>query len=329
MPVVSVRIHHSQFPDHVRRDLLKSLRTRQVNHKFHYDSIKQAQQWLALHESYSPARTDPRCLEIYDKSFQFAAEKIGTQPVHLIGLGCGGGQKEGQLLELFAARGTTVHFSASDVSPALVIVAQQRAAQIIGAEHCDALVCDLQTADDLPEVLNDLSVTGARRIITFFGLIPNFEPQTILGKLCAIMRPNDFLLFSANLAPGPDYHAGVERILPLYRNELTRDWLMTFLRDLGVEERDGQVTFEIEEIARLKRITASFQFSRERQLRVDDETFRFEPGETIRLFFSYRHTPATIRALLQEQGIQVAEQWIAPSEEEGVFFCRKTTVSGK
>jgi len=44
-----VAIHSSQFPESVRRDLLESLRTRQVNHKFHYDTAKQTQKWLALH----------------------------------------------------------------------------------------------------------------------------------------------------------------------------------------------------------------------------------------------------------------------------------------
>ena len=33
--IANVAIHASQFPDAVRRDLLESLRTRQVNHKFH------------------------------------------------------------------------------------------------------------------------------------------------------------------------------------------------------------------------------------------------------------------------------------------------------
>ena len=56
-----IAIHPSQFPEQVRRDLLESLRTRQVNHKFHYDSIKQTQKWLALHGAYSPSRTDPEC----------------------------------------------------------------------------------------------------------------------------------------------------------------------------------------------------------------------------------------------------------------------------
>ena len=48
--VANVTIHASQFPEAVRRDLIESLRTRQVNHKFHYDSVKQTHQWLALHQ---------------------------------------------------------------------------------------------------------------------------------------------------------------------------------------------------------------------------------------------------------------------------------------
>ena len=40
-------------------------------------------------------------------------------------------------------------------------------------------------------------------------MIPNFEPQIILPKLATLVRPKDFLLFSANLAPGKNYAAGV------------------------------------------------------------------------------------------------------------------------
>ncbi len=62
MPITAnIIIHESQFPENVRRDLLASLRTRRVNHKFHYDSVKQTQKWLALHQIYSPSRNDENC----------------------------------------------------------------------------------------------------------------------------------------------------------------------------------------------------------------------------------------------------------------------------
>ena len=103
--LVQVAIHASQFPEKVRRDLLESLRTRRVNHKFHYDSVKQTQKWLALHQAYSPSRTDADCAATYDRSFAAVAERIEAGRVHLIGLGCGGGQKDTRLLKLLRDSG--------------------------------------------------------------------------------------------------------------------------------------------------------------------------------------------------------------------------------
>ena len=98
-----VAIHASQFPENVRRDLLESLRTRRVNHKFHYDSVKQTQKWLALHQAYSPSRNDADCRAIYERGFAAAAAQIKAASVHVIGLGCGGGQKDTRLLKLLKA----------------------------------------------------------------------------------------------------------------------------------------------------------------------------------------------------------------------------------
>ena len=76
-----------------------------MNHKFHYDSVKQTQKWLALHQAYSPARNDADCRAIYDRAFKAAAAKIKSKRVHVIGLGCGGGQKDTRLLKLLKKPG--------------------------------------------------------------------------------------------------------------------------------------------------------------------------------------------------------------------------------
>jgi L-histidine Nalpha-methyltransferase len=324
--LVQVAIHASQFPENVRRDLLESLRTRQVNHKFHYDSVKQTQKWLALHQALSPSRTDADCAATYDRGFAEAAARVQAARVHLIGLGCGGGQKDARLLKLLQTSGGTLFYTPSDVSAAMVLVARQTARAVIPEEACFPLVCDLASAEDLPAALDALHVPEAARLITFFGMIPNFEPQVILPRLAALVRPADYLLFSANLAPGPDYGAGMQSILPLYDNALTRDWLMTFLLDLGAETSDGELRFVVEDDpggSGLKRVAAYFRFLRSREIRVDGQRFLFSAGEAIRLFFSWRHTPALVRTLLSPHGLRVAAQWITKSEEEGVFLvCR-------
>jgi uncharacterized SAM-dependent methyltransferase len=323
---VQVAIHASQFPDNVRRDLLESLRTRRVNHKFHYDSVKQTQQWLALHQAFSPSRTDADCAATYDRSFAAVAEVAArgvARRVHLIGLGCGGGQKDTRLLKLLQDSGRKAFYTPSDVSTAMVLVAWQAATAVVSPQDCFPLVCDLSSADDLPAVLDALPAPDAARLITFFGMIPNFEPQVILPRLASLLRPADSLLFSANLAPGPDYAAGVQRILPLYDNALTRDWLMTFLLDLGVAATDGELHFTVEDDpngSSLKRVAAYFRFVSPREIQVDTQRFQFAAGESIRLFFSWRHTPALVRGLLGEHGLKVLDEWITQSGEEGVFL---------
>jgi L-histidine Nalpha-methyltransferase len=317
--VANVTIHESQFPDAVRRDLLESLCMRRVNHKFHYDSVKQTQKWLALHQIYSPTRNDADCRTIYEKGFQAAAEKIQAKRVHVIGLGCGGGQKDTRLLKLLKSRGKEIFYTPCDVSSAMVLTARQTALSILPEKNCFPFVCDLATTDGLQESL----ATRHPTLVTFFGMIPNFGPREILPKLASLIDKNDFLLFSANLAPGKNYAAGMKKILPQYDNVLTRDWLMTFLFELGIEKNDGELRFAVEEGGfGLKRVVVRFQFSRARQITVNDDSFKFRRSESIRLFFSYRYTPERVCNILAKFGLEICDQWIAKSEEEGIFLCR-------
>jgi hypothetical protein len=115
----------------------------------------------------------------------------------------------------------------------------------------------------------------------------------------------------------------VERIRPLYENELTREWLIQFLLDAGVEREDGTIQFAVESDEAglgLLRIVAWFEFARPRAIEIDGERFAFEAGARIRLFFSYRHTPGLVEKLLHSHGMTVEESWVTPSGEEGVFL---------
>ena len=317
---VNVRIHPSQFPENVRRDLLASLRRRKINHKFHYDSVKQAQKWLALHQRHSPARNDADCRAIYEKSFRAAAATFEAARVHVIGLGCGGGQKDARLVKRLKAVGRGVYYTPCDVSVALVLTACRAVRAAAPDGYCFPFVCDLATAGDLPGCLATLHPS----LITFFGMIPNFEPREILSRLASLLRPDDFLLFSANLAPGQNYARGMEKILPQYDNALTRDWLMTFPRDLGIETGDGQLRFSIENGGSgLKRVVVRFHFRRSRRIELEGHPFRFRKGDALRLFFSYRYTPDRVETVLKKYHLEVCDRWIAKSGEEGVFLCRR------
>jgi hypothetical protein len=306
-----------------------------INHKFHYDSVKQAQKWLALHETYSPTRNDENCRVLYENSFKAAVAKIKPKRVHVIGLGCGGGQKDTRLLKLLKSRAKEIFYTPCDVSSAMVLTARQTALAVLPANNCFPLVCDLATADDLSRGrraggLNFFGTAARRRsrklarLVTFFGMIPNFEPHQILPRLAALVYRDDFLLFSANLSPGKNYAAGIEKVLPQYDNLPTRDWLMTFLLDLGVKKTDGTLNFTIEAGGfGLKRIVARFHFTHARGIEIGKRRFEYHGGDSIQLFFSYRYTPEHVCKVLAGHGLEICEQRIAKSEEEGVFLCRR------
>jgi len=323
----NISIHESQFPENIRRDLLASFHARKINHKFHYDSVKQTQKWLALHQIYSPSRNDKNVRAIYEQSFQAAAAKIKSKMVHVIGLGCGGGQKDTRLLKLLKSRGKEIFYTPCDVSTAMVLTACQTALAVLPGENCFPFVCDLATIKALSETVGLARCavpTDAIQLVTFFGMIPNFEPREILPKLAPLIRPEDFLLFSANLASKKNYAAGIKKILLQYDNAPSRDWLMTFLLDFGIEKSDGELKFEIATgNFGLKRFVANFHFKRARQIGIEDEFFNFKSGEKIRLFFSYRYTPELVRKILGKHKLEVCEQRIAKSQEEGVFLCRR------
>lgn len=327
---VAVSIHPSQFPRAVEAALRDSLRARRMQHKFHYDTPKQALRWLRLHEALSPARTDPEAGRLYDAAFAEGIAALGSaRNVAVISLGCGGGQKEAQLLQLLSASRpeATLRYVPVDVSVALALTARAAALEAgLKAEAIRPLVADLGLAEDWKSALAGVLEEESRRVVCFFGMLPNFLPSFALASLAGFLRPSDLLIVSANLAPGPDYAAGVARVLPQYDNRLTREWLWSVLLDLGVERDAGEMSFRIApcpEGSGLLRIESAVTFTRAVRIEFAGEVFDYEAGGRFELFFSYRHTPERLAALLAPHGVVVRSHGSNASGEEGVFVCAR------
>lgn len=326
---VAVHIHPSEFPGALEAALEASLRQRRMPPRFLYDTPKRTRLWLRVQEAYSPAATDPSGRRIYELASAAAVRAVGNAAsVTVVALGCGSGQKDAQLLgQLLAAGSRPVRFVPVDVSPGLVLMAREAAlAAGVRANACAPLVMDLAAVADWDRALAAVLAPKDRRLVTFFGLLPNFTPGTVLGRLAALLRPGDALLASANLAPGPDYRAGVERIRPLYDNPLTREWVLAVLLDLGIEREDGELVFRVADCPEgsgLRRVEFDFVFRRSCALEHAGRTHRFDRGEPFQLFFSYRHTPQRVAEGLRPHGLAVAEAWVNDAGEEGVFRCRR------
>lgn len=323
---VNVFIHPSQFPAAVAEQLRESLRARRMNHKFHYDTPRQAAAWLRVHEAYSPARRDADCGQMYALAFADVAKRLANvNELDVVSLGAGGGQKDAVLLRALLASNPTLRcqYISVDVSAGLSLVSRAAAVEAgVPSKDCLPMVMDLTVEPDWAGALSGVTRSGVRRVICFFGMLPNFESEWVFARLAQMIGHGDVLLVSANLAPGPSYADGVAQVRPQYDNELTREWLLTSLLNIGVERGDGVVSLGIEEWPQgsgLLRLKGEFTFAQARTIRCEGETFSFVAGDGFQLFFSYRYTPDILETLFRQQRMRVAAAWLNPAGDEGLF----------
>lgn len=327
-PCVSVAIHPSLFPEAVHARLRASFQTRRIHGAFHYDTARRAHRWMQVHATHSPAVTADDARSIYDQAARESVVGLTPDAWGCIGLGCGSGHKEARVAAALAARGSSVTYLPLDVSVPLVLISREAALAQLPNLTVHPIAADLTDVSDLCAVIDPLLPSGAGRFFTLFGMLPNFEPEFIFGRMASWLSPGDRLLFSANLAPGPDLEAGVRMVLPQYDNPETKAWLRTLLEDHGVSADCGSVVFHIEPVHGFPgcaRIAADWVVSQSSVLVLDGESFPLLPGERLRLFFSCRHTPGSIEFGLRSHGLRLAQSWIAGSGEEGVFYVERLT----
>jgi len=323
MSLVPIHFHSSRFPGAVAKRWHDSLARREMDHGFHYLTHRQAMRWLAVHEAYSPARTDPGCLEIYHQAFDHVAHTVSQSDMAVIGLGCGGGHKEAQLLQILEKAGRRPSFVACDTSSDLVLTALERTSVATGIrQQSPALVADLREASDLGPVW-DRWTGRVPRLFTFFGMLPNFLPGEVLPVIAGWLRPGDVLLLGANLAPGPNYQSGCDKILPLYDNGPTRAWLSGVLEDLGIPRGDFSLECGVADRAGLKRVEVWAEFLRGVEVEMDGKRYAYGKGDRMRLFFSNRHTPELVKNQVESAGMKWGQGWISGSGEEGVWAVTK------
>ena len=294
-------VHPSQSASQVEAERAECIRQRSVAAKFHYETDRQAALWLKLHERHA---SSGEMIQPYTEAARALASIWPYSDGSLIALGCGGGEKDIAILKPLP-KGT--RFVPTDVSKPLVLKAVQ-----IAGEAATPLVFDLATADDLLEFLNQHA--GPNRIYTFFGIIPNFPPRVILSRLRRLLRPEDRLLLSANLAPN-----GMEPILPQYDNDETREWLAEFPKAHGAGK--GEVKITVKTDGDLQHFAAHFHFQEQCVMEANGKHFEFCPGDSLQLFMSYRYTVESLADTLESYGIAIEDSFLTTNGEEGVFIC--------
>ena len=344
--VVEVAFHESELPGAFAARLVEGLRARALPGEWLYHYPAQARLWLAYHQAYSPSRADPAMAGLYREAFARALESIGDSPPHAVSLGCGGGQKDGELIALVLKKavlkntalkdamlkGATPEdsplYTPVDASPALVLEAALHVGRRFPTLPIRPLVADLSGNPDLVGRLASVEKARMPRLFTCFGMVPNMDAKGFPAYLAALLSPADVLLVSANLSP-----AGLEadraRILPQYDNPEARRWYLAALEAVGIRESDVALTVAAQPLAggnftgedSAWRIVVEARFAREKAIQLFGEEVGFAEGERLRVFHSNRFTVQALGEVLERAGLHPHQQWLHPSGEEGIFRC--------
>ncbi len=322
MPV-TLTFHDSQYPSRVAEQLCQGLRAKRLSGKFLYESPAQAQRWLMYHQAYSPSRTESALLSLYQQSFQAALRTLSSEALHYISIGCGGGAKDSLFLQSATPLCPTLFFTPMDISAALVIETMRRLHHTLGDLPSFPLVIDLEAEPDLTPFLELHETPDMRRLLTCFGMIPNFDYQTFLPYIRRLMRPSDVLLLSVNLSPTPYPDAGPHTI-PQYDNPPARAWFIGLLENLGFSAADLDLCIDAKALrldGHVWQIRAAARFLRQVELSLYEASFTFHHGEWLHLFFSNRFTPQVMPRILADAGLTVIDTFLFESQEEGIYLC--------
>jgi len=320
---IPVKIHESAKAKFLLDGMKESLLKRQIDPKFHYINLQQAQDWLFLHRKYSPYATSEKVKKIYADAFQWMAIELAGSQTHLTSIASGDARKEAQLLKELQKTVVVVTATLSDISRPLVC----QGYRLLISEKCvsraDAVVLDFLKAPNVAKLLFKRNQRHVKNLVTSFGLMPNTDPLLMVSKLHSFAKKS-IVLVGTNLA-NPN---NIKEVLAGYDNTETRRWLFQFFHNCGFDRADGEFVFSIEpcpSMPQLPQVVARFNLHRNKTILFGGNMFHFKASESIKAFFSNRYDEMLLKNLFKMNGFQILGEWISDDKTEGVIACSVTS----
>jgi dimethylhistidine N-methyltransferase len=297
------------FAREVARDL--ALTPKQIQSKYLYDVLGSS-----LFESicrlpwYRITRAESRLLT------RSANEMVAPveDPVTVLELGCGSGEKVALLAEALRTRRRRVAIHLIDISATALELSERT----LGAlEHVSVVGHRATYEDGLRRAARERPAKGGLLVLFLGSNIGNFDPPAsaeFLAEIRGALRPGDALLLGADLVKP------VGELLLAYDDPLgvtaafNKNVLVRINRELDAnfdlkafEHR--AVWNPVERRVEMHLVSVRPQTVSIRRAGVDVE---FDDGESIWTESSYKYEPAEIMELVSEAGFRSHAQWVEP-----------------
>ena len=254
--------------------------------------------WRKVHISCSPFLHRTELQRLHCLPSTRIRKHFGRQSYSLLALGCADGTKESLLLKKLPKPTSLL---ALDTNLCLA----RRAARRLPAFQKSAHRADLTSSLSLQFLCSRLSPHPT--LITLFGVLPNLNPLPLLRSIRRLMKKDDLLLFSANLAPGQSSHTGALRILPQYDNRPTRNWLEAAILRYRPKLPKGHLEFGVFPDPKQKTLA-----------RIEARWISLRKIHTV--FSSRRPTSSQVEAWIRSAHMRKLERYLDSLGEEGLWL---------
>lgn len=292
------------------RDL--ALTPKQIQSKYLYDALGSS-----LFESicrlpwYRITRAESRLLA------RFAGEMVAPleDPVTLLELGSGSGEKVAVLAEALRNRRRRVAIHLVDISPAALELSERT----LGAlEHVSVVGHRATYEDGLRRAARERPREGGLLVLFLGSNIGNFDPPASLEFLSEIrraLRPGDALLLGADLVKP------VEELLLAYDDPLgvtaafNKNLLVRMNRELDAQFDLSAFEHRAVWNAVHRRVEMHLVSVRPQTVPIGRAgvEVKFEDGESIWTESSYKYEPREVVDVVSSAGFSSHEQWIEPA----------------
>lgn len=303
------------FAREVARDL--ALVPKQVQSKYLYDALGSS-----LFESicrlpwYRITRAEERLLA------RRASEMVApmADPVTLLELGCGSGEKVALLAEALRNRHRRVAIHLIDISPTALELSERT----LGAlEHVSVVGHRTTYEEGLRHAARDRPARGGLLVLFLGSNIGNFDPpasQEFLAEIRRALNPGDGLLLGADLVKP------VDQLMLAYDDPL--GVTAAFNKNVLVRmNRELQANFDLKSFEHRavwnpvdRRVEMHLVSVRPQTvvIPVSGVEVKFEDGESIWTESSYKYEPQEVVEIVSSAGFAARGQWIDPEARFGL-----------
>ena len=294
------------FAEEVRRDLAKT--PKQLQSKYLYDGLGSSLfEAICFLPSYRITRAEARLLR------RVAGEMVGSleDPVTLVELGCGSGDKLAMIAEALRSRRRAVAVHLVDISP----VALEHSERALGRLDYVSVVGHRATYEEgLRHLAHGRHPAGSILVLFLGSNIGNFDPpaaEEFLREIRAPLRPGDALLLGADLVKAE------AELLLAYDDPLgvtaafNRNLLLRINRELSADFDLSAFAHRAVWNPESRRVEMHLVSLKDQKVSIPRAacTVGFAAGEWIWTESSYKYTPEEVVSLGSAAGFRSRQQW--------------------